>query len=408
MNINIKKNFIWNVIGSTISAFTSLFFLIIVTRVNGVNEAGIFTFGFSTACLLQVIGTYYGRTYQVTERDKKFSDSDFLYSRIFSCLLMIIVAIVFAFSRSYSFYKVIVVILLVFYKMLEAFSESLYAIIQKHNELYKVGISLFLKGMCSLIIFVIVDYFTNNIIASIISMILISSILMIIYDVKNVKLYNEKKTKFAYSKIVLLFKSGFFTFLFTLLSQYIINAPRYAIDSNLTDNYQTIFGIIIMPATIIMLFGQFMIHPFLIDLNNKLKEHKIKEFTKLIVKLSGFIIAFGIISNLAAYLIGIPFLELVYGIELNEYLIPLLIILSGATIYGVSFIISNSLIAMRKTKIQSVIYMIASIFALFISNALVIKEKIMGASIAYMATMILICLMYIFVFIREIKKLIKK
>ena len=50
MQVNLKKDFIWNMIGSTFSSFNSLFFLIIVTRINGSNEAGIFTFAFSTAC----------------------------------------------------------------------------------------------------------------------------------------------------------------------------------------------------------------------------------------------------------------------------------------------------------------------------------------------------------------------
>ena len=66
MKNNLKKNFILNSIGSTIYAFTSLFFLIIVTRINDINEAGIFTFAFSNACLLQVICTYSVLSFQVT------------------------------------------------------------------------------------------------------------------------------------------------------------------------------------------------------------------------------------------------------------------------------------------------------------------------------------------------------
>ncbi|MCH5166321.1 MAG: lipopolysaccharide biosynthesis protein [Erysipelotrichales bacterium] len=405
MDSNVRKNFIWNVLGSTLNATTSLFFLIIVTRLNGVNDAGIFTFAFSTACLLEVIGTYYGRAYQVTERDKKFSNSDFLYSRYFSCALMMLAAFIFSFSRSYSIYKIIIILLLAFYKMLEAFSESLYATIQKNNELYKVGISLFLKGLCSLVIFIFTDYITNNIIFSIIGMILIYILLILFYDIKNVRLYNEKKTRFDNKKIMLLFKSGFFTFLFTLLIQYIINAPRYAIDNVLSDNYQTIFGIIVMPATVIILFGQFMIHPFLVRLTNQLNEKKIGDFCALVAKLGVCLFIIGFLANVVAYFIGIPFLELVYGLELKEYLLSLLIIISGATLYGVSFIISNALIAMRKTKVQCVIYIIASLFALVISNILVNSYGVFGATLAYLGTMTLILIMYIIVFIRETKKL---
>ena len=52
---NIKKNFIWNMIGSVVNSFTSLIFLIIVTRINGVEQAGIFTFAFSISLTCSVV-----------------------------------------------------------------------------------------------------------------------------------------------------------------------------------------------------------------------------------------------------------------------------------------------------------------------------------------------------------------
>ena len=52
MNHNFKKNAIWNTIGITINSFNSLFFLIIINRINGVDIAGIFSFAFSVACIL--------------------------------------------------------------------------------------------------------------------------------------------------------------------------------------------------------------------------------------------------------------------------------------------------------------------------------------------------------------------
>ena len=48
---NEHKKILWNTIGSTVNALSSLVFLIIVTRINGINEAGIFSYSFATACL---------------------------------------------------------------------------------------------------------------------------------------------------------------------------------------------------------------------------------------------------------------------------------------------------------------------------------------------------------------------
>ena len=67
----IKKNVIWNIAGATANAFTSLVFAIIVTRINGLEEAGIFTYAFATSCLFYVIAIYAGRAFQVTDITEK-------------------------------------------------------------------------------------------------------------------------------------------------------------------------------------------------------------------------------------------------------------------------------------------------------------------------------------------------
>ena len=55
------KNFIWNILGTGFNSFNSLFFLIIVTRINGVVEAGIYSIAYATALILYTVALYSGR-----------------------------------------------------------------------------------------------------------------------------------------------------------------------------------------------------------------------------------------------------------------------------------------------------------------------------------------------------------
>ena len=87
-DIQFKKNFIWNIIGTGFNAFNSLFFMITVTRINGVDNAGIFTIAYSTACIIYIIGVYAGRIYQVTEPDKSITDKEYIVNRIITSVLM--------------------------------------------------------------------------------------------------------------------------------------------------------------------------------------------------------------------------------------------------------------------------------------------------------------------------------
>ena len=137
-HLNDKKNILWNIIGSTVSAFSSLIFAIIVTRINGVDVAGDFTFSYAIACLFYVVGNFFGRVFQVTDISKKYSNKDYIINRLFTCSLMIVISFIFSFIKGYEINKFMLVILLCFYKTLEAFFEVLYGILQKNNELYKV------------------------------------------------------------------------------------------------------------------------------------------------------------------------------------------------------------------------------------------------------------------------------
>ena len=62
---DLRKNFIWNLIGLSFYGFISLFLLIIVKRINGLDISGIFSYAYSICTLFFYISLYYSRTYQI-------------------------------------------------------------------------------------------------------------------------------------------------------------------------------------------------------------------------------------------------------------------------------------------------------------------------------------------------------
>lgn len=393
-NTQFKKNFLWNILGTSLNAFTSLFYMIIVTRVNGVDNAGIFTIAFSTACILYVIGIYAGRIYQVTEPNKEITDKDYIINRLLSIFLMILFVILFCLIKKYTILKSIIFILLTIFKSIEAFSEVIYGILQKNEKLEIVGKSLCLKSICSVLIFAITDIITQNMAISIVSIIIIWIVILFTYDIKNSKEYIDFSGKVNIQNVNKIFKSGFFTFAISFLGLYILNAPKYAIDNYLENNYQTIFGIIVMPATVIGLVAQFLIHPYLNQILDFYNKKDMKNLNKLIMKLIYMILGFGAISSLLAYFLGPEVLGLIYGIDLNSYRVGLLIIIISATLYTIGVIYSSILITIRETFSQFIIYIIVAIFALITSNICTKLNNINGAIVAYFMIMSLQFLSY--------------
>lgn len=403
---NVKKDFIFNTIGTGINAFNSLFFMIIATRINGISDAGIFTFAFSTAALFQIIGVYSGRIYQITDNTKT-TNEDYLVNKVITCVIMFVVSILFILLRGYTGKKMLVILILCIYRTLEAFSEVIYAYFQKNYELYKVGISLVLKNVLGLIVFLTINIFTKNLIYSTLGLVLNYILIMLSYDFKifrnnfiklrNINLNNQKK----------IFSLGFSTFLLSFLLMYIVNIPRYVIDFKMSDASSSIFGILIMPASVVVLIAQFILHPFLMKINDFLIHKDYKNLKKNVMNICLVTSAFGIFATFIAYLIGIPILEFIYGISLKKYLMALIVVLIGATLYGVVSILSNILVAMRIASKQIIISFVVSIFSLFISIYFINSLGVNGACYGYTITMLLDIILYIVLFATTEKKLEK-
>ena len=366
------KNFIWNSLGTGINSFNSLFFLIIVTRVNDIQTAGIFSIAYATATILYTLAMYSGRLCQVTDIKNKIKDKDYIVTRIITCIIMIIGGTVFLVIKQYSGFKTTIFALLAIFKGLEAFSDILYGVMQKNDLLYKSGQSLSLKGFIGIAGFLIVDLITRDLRLACLAVIIVNIVILVVFDYFMIskKLINSEE-KVSKENILSIIKSEFFVFVNSFAGIYILNAPKYAIDSFLTEDIQAIYGYIMMPATVMTLFTQFIVMPFLGNLKELYEQNKLKEIEKITLKIKLIVIAFGAFAVLAAFLLGPEFLGLIYGLDLTAYRMNLCVIIGSYIFYAISYINLVTLTTIRHTFVQFVIYIISMIVAFAGSNILV-------------------------------------
>lgn len=389
------KNFIWNVLGTGLNSFNSLFFLIIVTRINGINDAGIFSIAYSTALILYTIGLYSGRLCQVTDIENKVKDKDYIINRLITCSGMLLSAIVFVFSKQYSPYKMGVFLLLSLYKATEAFSDILYGIMQKNDLLYKSGQSLTIKSLGGLGIFLCIDFLTHNLVLACGSIVLLNFVTIVMFDWMLVcQKWIDFKTKVNMNNVGHIFKSEFFVFANSFAGIYVLNAPKYAIDTYLTEDVQAVFGYIMMPATVITLFTQFIFMPYLNQMKQLYEQKEIKALEKIAFKIKMAVVAFGVFATVAALWIGPEVLSLVYGEELRPYRMNLTIILASYILYGISYVNLVLLTTTRDTFIQFVVYIITMIVAWIGSNQFVKTLQINGATISCAVTLAVQFILY--------------
>lgn len=394
------KNFIWNSLGTGINSFNSLFFLIIVTRVNDIQTAGIFSIAYATATILYTLAMYSGRLCQVTDIENKIKDKDYIANRALTCFIMLIGATGFLVIKQYTGFKTTIFALLAIFKGLEAFSDILYGVMQKNDILYKSGQSLTLKGFIGIALFLIVDLITRDLRLACLAVIIVNLIILIVYDyfIITRKLI-DKQTKINYKNVLSILKSEFFVFVNSFAGIYILNAPKYAIDSYLTEDIQAIYGYIMMPATVMTLFTQFIVMPFLGKLKDMYEKKALKEIEQVTFKIKLIVIAFGGFAVLAAFLLGPEFLGLIYGLDLKAYRMNLCVIIGSYIFYAISYINLVTLTTIRHTFVQFVIYIISMIIAFAGSNILVgtLNLGINGATFSCTTTLAIQFIMYFIV-----------
>ena len=373
MNNLKRKNFVWNLLGTSLNAFTSLFYMVIVTRTNGLVDAGIFTLAFSVACLLCNIGGYQGRVFQVTDTKKEFSNKEYILHRFITSVLMMIIALGYSVFMGYSGVKLVVTLSLCAVKCMEVAADVFYGILQQNGYLYKVGVSLSAKSIVSIFGFFIINFYYKNLMLACIF-------------------------------IFFVWASGFFTFAVIFLSVYVVNSPKYALDGRVGESLQAVYGIIIMPGTVISLCAQYLMHPFLPDISNKYIEKNRLGLKKIILNLLICVILIGFVSIALAYFFGPPVLSMIYSVDLSNYKLDLIIVLIGAICSALCMILSAALTTMRKTFVQFVIYVIISLVGFLLSPILINIYSIFGASLSYMTIMLIEFILYFFVYESTVSK----
>ena len=156
-----KSEFIWNSIASFIAALLNAIILIICTRLNGVEIAGMFSIAYATATVLNSIGDFGIRIYQVTDTKKKYKFGEYLALRIVVVSIMLLIGIAFVFISGYETIKLIICILLILFRFIDNLSETFQGEFQLNNRLDLGAKSVILRNVLSIMVFTIINIITN-------------------------------------------------------------------------------------------------------------------------------------------------------------------------------------------------------------------------------------------------------
>ena len=403
-----RDSYLWNMLGSLLAAFQSVIMLMVLTRVLGLVEAGIFTIAYANANLFLNIGKYGMRFFQVSDVRKEFNFNEYKMSRIISCIAMVIVSIIYvlytAQHNNYSTEKIQILIWMCLFKVVDAVEDVYHGHFQREDRLDIASKCLTIRMIITILVFGIALIIFKDLLLSLIIATILTTILLIVFTKWTFGIFEISKNKINWKNVIFLLKLCFPLFAGAFLSFYIGNAPKYAIDATLTDELQACYGFIAMPVFVIGLLNNFIFNPMLYQMSVLWKERKIKLFVVKTIRQTGIVVGITIVCIIGAYLLGVPILSWMYNTDLTPYKTELLILLIGGGFLGLSGLLNAVITIIRYQKSLMWGYAVIAILSYLFSNKIVAQYSMLGAALLYTILMGLLCIVFAILFIYGIIK----
>ena len=433
-NKNEAGNYIWNAIGGMLNAGQSVLVLIIVTRVCGLEAAGLYSIAFATGNLFMYLGNYGVRNYQVSDVDEKFPFRSYILHRLLTVALMLLVAAVYCtyslLRGAYSPAKTMTVAAMCLLKAIDCLEEVLEGRLHQRGRLDLAGKMMTVRLLISIGGMLAVLVATRNLLTATNAAIILAAaavILMaaacrrtllplqpapeLVADVGNAgaapgaaaKNRGAATSPAAASAAVSAARRGalrdaavlmrvcFPVCAANFLSFYLINAPKYAIDAAMNETAQAQYNFIAMPVFVIQLLGMFVYQPVLVRMTLSWNSADQKGFLRDFLRITAGLLIIAALCLGGAYVLGIPVLSALYATDLSALKPELLLILAGGVFLAMNGFYSAVLTLMREQNRIPFMYLAGAVLSLILTPHFVEISGIMGAVISFVLIMAIVC-----------------
>lgn len=390
-----KQLFMWNMIGSMIYAAASMILTYMTIRVVGEKDGGIFAIALTLAQMFIYIAYYEMRNYEVTDVEQKYTFQDYHALKIINCVIMLGVTLMYCVIKQYSGYKFLIVFLVGVYRMLDGYADVYEAEFHARNRLDLAGKSMAFRTLLSVIVYFIILIVSKNLFWALIGAIISGMVGVWIFDIWIFDCVGVLGTRWEKQKITGILKDCFPLFLGMFLWTYLLSASRIAVDDVMTSEYQSYYQVLFLPVSVINLLAGFLIRPSLMRLTDLHAAGKRKEFWNDIFKMIIILAGFTAFCMLAAYICGIPVLNILVGCDLGKYRLLFVFLIFAGGFNAIAYLFYYVLTIFRNGKYILAGYISASVIAYIISPNLVARMGLWGAGISYLIP--IICLILIFV-----------
>lgn len=390
MMYKVGKNILWNSIGSLFYFGCQwLLTVLVVYFKNGYSDAGMLSLAMSLANVLGIIACLNLRTFQISELNGQFSDGDFLYNRILTSGIALVLCVGVVIYKGYSWYESLCIFIFMTFKVSEALTDVFHGIVQKVWRLDIAGKSLVLRGFTIGGAIVSGIFFDKSLIVTIIVMAVLSYLVIFFYDYPQCKKQSCADFRFNRHNVLALVKIGIPLALYFVSLNAISTYSRFQIEEQCGKELLGVFSSIATPTVLVTQMSSFIFSPLMGIFARYRQENNIKRTYQLLLVSVGGIAIIGATAVMAGKLFGEWALVLLFGEPIRGYSYLLIPIICTATLTAVTWLLGGLLTVFSDYYVMAALTAVSLLLCIIITPTLIAERQLMGAVLSLSAALIL-------------------
>lgn len=403
MELSLRANFSWTFVGNAVYAACQWGMIAFLTKLGSPEMVGQFALGLALTAPIILFSNLQLRNIQATDAKREFAFGHYLGLRLTTIPLALLIISLVALTGGYQAETGLVIFLLGLAKSFEAISDVFYGLLQQHERMDRIAVSLMLKGLVSLVVLSAGVYFSGSLIWGLVGMIIAWASVLIFYDYRNGKRIVESdfpttlslvlpeenireiRPRWEWSILRKLTKDALPLGVATMLISLNSNIPRYLIEHYWSERELGIFAALayfmVVGGTVVGALSQ-SASP---RLAKQYANDRLSEFVSLLLKLIGIGVIVGVVSILLAVVIGEELLTLVYQPEYARQDIFIFIMIAAGVGYVASFL-GYGMTAVRYFRSQLPLFAFVTIATTLIGFWLIPQLGLRGAALTLIAS----------------------
>lgn len=400
---SLKSNIIWNSIGSFVYLFCQwLLTFLIVKLSDNLEDAGNLSLAISITNIFFNIACFNLRPYLVSDNTNEYTVKDYTTFRFYTILISMVTCVIYSLFFNYNLTQIICISLFMLFKIGEAIVDLFHAFEQRKNRMDIGGISLLVRGILTVLLFVLGMILFKNMNIAILLMTIVTYIFIFTYDKFNVDKFEKIKIDFKSKKALSLFIRFLPLAIGTILGSMSAALPRQILEKTSGANILGIYATIATPAVIVQVAASYIYNPLLVTFADLKKKNDYKGFRSVLFKSLIVVFVLSVICYIGSIFLSEIGLRILYGTKISKYYELFSVIIIYTSLTGFMFFGHNVLMVLRKIKELLIINVLGFITCLLVSNYLINKYNMNGVSYSLITFTVVIIICMFVVIIKSI------